>query len=416
MKRITALLLALLMALSPIACGGVKENTSVDELINGVVEEVIRENTETENTTEPAEQTAAPTAHTTAPTAQEGPTELQKQWNGWYFGCIDLDGCTGNWESLNGSTYDATLYIELGADGTGMFGIYDPTGILVQNEYGNLYVQAQCHADENYLYGDSGFAFNDAELNTVDWRFVHNLSDPAKLNVGSTSKEADGSVLGYDFQFRPWGDRWENDSYAQFIPYFASYIDALDHGLTSPFDDSFQGYGIAEPIAEQPQQQTATPDVSSGSTDTGTGESSALLGANPAKLDVNDRGIVTVLYPADQFAYDDLYGKLKNETTGVGILIDPMLGATNFDELKASYEQNNSSEDEYSLVETTVNGYKALVLKYSDWLGATMRIDIDFGGSHDGWYGISFAVSGDTLADCDTELVWAIIRSMSLLK
>jgi len=116
----------------------------------------------------------------------------------------------------------------------------------------------------------------------------------------------------------------------------------------------------------------------------------------------------------DQFVYDDWYGKLKNESTGVGILLDPMLGATNFDELKASYEENNSDEDEYSLVETTVNGYKALILKYSDWLGATMRVDIDFGGNHDGWYGLSFAVSGDTLSDCDTELIWAIIESMEL--
>ena len=123
-----------------------------------------------------------------------------------------------------------------------------------------------------------------------------------------------------------------------------------------------------------------------------------------------------IYYPADQFEYDDLYGKLKNEDTGVGILLDPMLGETNFDELKASYEKNNSDADDYSLVETTVNGYRAQILKYSDWLGSTMRVDVDFGGNHDGWYGISFAVSGDSPEDCDTELVWAIIESMELMK
>ena len=93
-----------------------------------------------------------------------------------------------------------------------------------------------------------------------------------------------------------------------------------------------------------------------------------------------------------------------------------MLGATNLAELKQSYEENNSDEDDYSLKETTLNGYKAIVMTYSDWLGATMRVDVDFGGSHDGWYGISFAVSGDTLSDCDTELIWAIIESMELMK
>ena len=124
--------------------------------------------------------------------------------------------------------------------------------------------------------------------------------------------------------------------------------------------------------------------------------------------------MVYVYYPADQFRYDDTYGKLKNDDTGVGILIDPMLSDKNFDELKASYEKNNSDEKDYSLVETTVNGYKAMILKYSDWLGSTMRVDIDFGGRHGNFYGMSFAVSGDSLEDCDTELVWAIIQSMEV--
>lgn len=152
------------------------------------------------------------------------------------------------------------------------------------------------------------------------------------------------------------------------------------------------------------------------SSDTPSGGDTDLLGSSPAKLDINSKGAGFIYYPADQFVYDEGYGKLKNEDTGVGILIDPMLGATNFDELKKSYEENNSDEDEYSLTETTVNGYKALVLKYSDFLGATMRVDIDFGEEHDGWFSMSFAVSGNSLADCDTDIVWAIINSMELVK
>ena len=45
-----------------------------------------------------------------------------------------------------------------------------------------------------------------------------------------------------------------------------------------------------------------------------------------------------------------------------------------------------------------------------------MRVDVDFGGNHDGWYGISFVVTGDSLKDCDTDLVWAVIESMEVLK
>ena len=56
------------------------------------------------------------------------------------------------------------------------------------------------------------------------------------------------------------------------------------------------------------------------------------------------------------------------------------------------------------------------VQQNADWLGATMRIDVDFGGNHDGWYGVSFVVSGDSLSDCDTDVVWSIINSMELVK
>ncbi|MDO4845332.1 MAG: hypothetical protein Q3977_01830 [Oscillospiraceae bacterium] len=337
-----------------------------------------------------------------------GGADVAQAWNGWYFGCIDFSACTGRWESFNGSTYDAVMYVELDQSGKGKLAIYDPFGNMISNEDSNVYVQADCHADEQRLYCDSGEAFNTA-INPSEWVFVHNLSIPEKLNVGSSSTEASGDKIGYDFQFKPWGDKWEGDDYTQFIPYFTSYIDAIDAGLTSPFDDSFKGFGIAEtPASSASESAPAVTEPAAAS--------SALLGANPTKLDINGRGIASVSYPADQFVYDDGYGKLKNETTGVGILIDPMLGATNFEELKASYQEKNSKEDDYSLVETTVCDYKALILKYSDWLGSTMRVDLDFGGEHDGWYGISFAVSGDSLKDCDTELVWAIIQSLELVK
>ena len=396
---------------------------SLDELLNGVA--AVAGGSDAPKTDEPAPETPAPAAPaepTETPRIEPAPaepTEVQQLWNGWYYGCIDMDGCTGQWAALNGETYDVTMYVELGADGSGRFMIFDPFGALIQNDSNNLVANAWCHADTRYLYGDSGDIFG-CDLDPKDWVMVHNLSVPEKVNVGSKSTNNAGETVGYDFQFKPWGDRWEGDNYTRFIPYFDQYLGAVDAGLASPFGDSFPGLGIANyPISgvngaasggsEKPAEQPA-PSGGSG------GGNSALLGASPEKLDVNNKGVVYVYYPGDQFVYNDDYGKLKNEQTGVGILIDPMLSDKNFDELKASYEKNNSDEQDYSLVETTVNGYKALILKYSDWLGSTMRVDLDFGGKHGNYYGISFAVSGDSLADCDTELVWAIINSMELAK
>ncbi len=393
---------------------------TLNELLNGVAADIVNETPKTEEPDAPKTEADAPKAEP-APSAQAEPTELQKMWNGWYFGCIDLDDCTGRWEALNGETFDVTMYVELGADGSGRLIIYDPFAALVQNETNNLLANAWCHADARYLYADSGLVFG-CDIQPVDWVMVHNLMIPEKLNMGSESTNEDGETVGYDFQFKPWGDRWEGDNYTKFIPCFDQYLAAVDSGLASPFGDSFPGFGIANyairgaagPSSggnEKPADKPAEQPTSGGS-----GGNSALLGKNPAKLDVNDRGVVYIYYPADQFRYDDTYGKLKNDDTGVGILIDPMLGETNLAELKASYEKNNSDEEDYSLVETTVNGRKAIIMKYSDWLGSTMRVDIDFGGKHGSYYGISFAVSGDSLADCDTDLVWAVIQSMEVAK
>ena len=174
------------------------------------------------------------------------------------------------------------------------------------------------------------------------------------------------------------------------------------------------GFGIANyPISGVTPDGGAQPTQQPASGGTG-GGNSALLGDSPEKLDVNDRGVVTIYYPGDQFVYNDFWDKLRNEETGVGILLDPMLGEANFEELKASYEEHNSDEEDYSLTETTINGYRALIMTYTDWLDSTMRVDIDFGGNHDGWYGISFSVSGDSLDDCNTDQIWAIIESMAV--
>lgn len=331
-------------------------------------------------------------------------TEVQKMWNGWWYGCIDISGSEGGWEYANGLTFDAAMQVELDEDGSGKLIIFDPYGAFAVNpDHQNRYVVIDCHADSMYLYGDSGVAF-DYDINPSDWRVVHNLDNPDKIHVGSSYTDDSGNKLGYDFTFLPWGDRWENETYQQFIPRFDDYLAMLDAGMTSPYDDGSGAEAVDAP--------------SNGGSDNGgsAGGNSELLGSNPVRLDVNDRGIVYLSYPGDLFRYDADYGKLKNDDTGVGILIDPMLGSTNFDELKASYEANNSDEDDYSLTETTILGYKALIMTYSDWLGSTMRVDIDFGGNHDGWYGISFSVSGDSLDDCDTDLIWAIIESMELLK
>ena len=337
-----------------------------------------------------------------------GLTEVQELWNGWWYGCADITSTEGDYNWMNNMTFDVAMYVELDAEGNGTLDVYDLYGEMTEGDVLDPYISLDCHADTMYLYGDSGYAYG-SEIYANDWRVVHNLLVPEEINVGSSISD-DGGKFSYDLTLLPWGNRWEGIEYTKFIPHFNEYLAMIDAGYIDPY-----GTTAAETEPATAQTTAAPAPSDGGSSGVSSNEPSPLLGSNPSELDVNGKGVLYVYYP-DGFVYDDDYGKLKNSDTGVGILIDPMLGSKNMDELKKSYEENNSDEDDYSLTDTTVNGYKAMILKYSDWLGATMRVDVDFGGEHDGFYGVSFAVSGDSLSDCDTEIVWAIINSMKLAK
>ena len=360
---------------------------SLDEFLNGTQEAPSGE--------EPGVDPSQP-----AVTEPAGPQAVQQIWNGWYYGCMEMVDCEKGWAWANGYVFDVAMYVDLDENGNGYFGIFDPYGELATGPNNNRFITVKCSADEEYVYGESGTTFG-YEINPDDWVMVHYPDDPDLVYVGSSHTDKDGNVMGYDFTFMRWGMRWEGEElFTEDMNHFDRYLEMLDGGWDTPY-----GLGFEAP---------AWPAASSGGNTPGS--PSSLLGSDPAKLDVYGKGAVYVYYPADQFVYDDGYGMLKNASAGVNIMVDPMLGSTNLAELKASYEKNNSKEAEYSLKETTLLGYKALILTYSDWLGATLRVDIDFGGNHDGFYGMSFSVKADTLKECDTPLVWAVIESMQVVK
>lgn len=335
-------------------------------------------------------------------TPDEPQNEIQQMWNGWWYGGIEFWNCDGEYESLNDYMLDVTMLVELGSDNTGVYRIYEIGGYVSEDYDENCIAEIACHADSNYLYADSGTCFGD-DIYVNDWVFVRNLADENLIQMGSEFNDESGR-LKFDFSLMPWGNNWETQPrYQEQILNFDIYLECINDGQIDPYGNYADT--PAEPGGDEPQ-------TSGGAS----GGNSELLGSDPVKLDINDRGIVFVYYPGDQFEYNADYGKIRSTSGSVSILFDPMLGETNFDELKASYEKNNSSMDDYSLTETTVNGYKAQIMTYSDWLGATMRVDVDFGGSHDGYYGMSFCVSANTLEECDTDLIRAIIESFELAK
>ncbi len=376
---------------------------TLDEMLNGVMDEALGDASDWLSDEGEASESGAPKAL----------TEVQEMWNGWWYGGIDINGCSGDWEVINNMTYDATMYVELDENGVGFMEVYE-FGQIMDSETPNLFAELNCHGDLNYLYGDSGTSFG-LEINSSDWMFVHNLANAEKINMGSAA-QFDNGKLGYDLTLMPWGSYWEGEeAYTCFLPGFEDYIECIEDGQIDPYGNYAESESGSERESE-PSEPTEPSDSGKSSEKASTGSSGAkspLLGSNPTKLDIGN-GRLFVYYPGDLFDYNADYGKIQSKDSGLGILFDPMLGENNLEELRASYEEVNSKEDDYSLRDLTVNGYKAICMTYSDWLGSTMRVDVDFGAEYDEYFGISFAVSGDSLEECDTELVWAIIESFEL--
>lgn len=166
---------------------------TLDEMLNGVVDDAISDALGSEENAGPAE-------------PEE--TEVQKLWNGWWYGAIDINGCTNGWDWLNGYTFDIIMLVELDEDGYGSLSIYEPYGQITDETDDHRFALLDCHADTNYLYGDSGMSFNDT-IKTSDWIFVRNMDNHDKINMGSSFTDADNNRFGYDFTFMPWGSLWE---------------------------------------------------------------------------------------------------------------------------------------------------------------------------------------------------------------
>lgn len=322
-------------------------------------------------------------------------TDVQDKWNGWWYGGMDINGSEKGWEYLNGATYDVVMYVDLDENGEGTLSIYDPFTVLVDNgDDVNKFVDIECHADTNYLYGDSGTEFG-YDIDPKNWIFVSFLDNEDKIGTGSSFTDENGNKMGYDFTFMPWGSYWEGeDSYTQFLPNFDVYKQCIDEGMESPYSEEEEENGETE----------------------ASGEKDAAAAGDSVKLSINDRDIVFVYYPGDRFEYNKDYGKIKSTDGGADILFDPLLGDTNYEEYKTSFEKEYSKEADYSMEETTVNGYKTLVMTYTDWLSSGMQVVVDFGKSVDGYYGMRFSVTGDSVDICNSDTVWAVIKSMEIAK
>ena len=211
MKKVITVILALSVVLTMAACG--KTNESAPMAVSATASDLRIEN-------KPQKTNKVKNKASVAPEE----TEVQKKWNGWYYGGVDMRDCTDSWEIANGNTFDAMMRIALDEKGEGTLTIMDPYGDLMKD----VYVEIMCMANNNTVFAVSGTAFSD-NINADEWLLI---DEKGTISVSSSSKK-DGANIGYDFQFRKWGDKWKGISYSEDIPKFSVYLSLIEQNYNA---------------------------------------------------------------------------------------------------------------------------------------------------------------------------------------
>jgi hypothetical protein len=249
--------------------------------------------------------------------ASAEPTDIQRQWNGTWYGCLSF-------ADFEGQKHDAYMVVDVNADGIGTFTVY----IAGSNA---AFASAICEAEESGLYATRGEVIS-TEMNTYNWMFLPMPDYPDQYAMQDELADGEG-YLNFALFMKIWGGSWQDEIDSDFAiipPGVDSYTRAIENGEQPPYDNgtvnsSSDGAGIGQ---SDPPEQSAAP--------TQTGEKSAFAGAHEftlktfmdnietmLKLTVPDNGWCTKLYSGKLWVYnvptlDDAYSnspRIQFETT-----------------------------------------------------------------------------------------------------
>ena len=216
----------------------------------------------TYHTVKAEEKAASPAAVAAAPTAQAAAplTEIQKQWNGWWYGGMEFDNCTGSFESLSDYVFSLAMFVELDAAGEGTLKLYEVQGQVTQDYPDNCFAEVQCFGDGNYLSAVSGTCFG-GDIYVNHWRFVHNMKFTDRIEMDSTQKNEDGDELNYFFYLKPWDATWGDDesNLTRRIMGFDEHQAALANGETDIFGNKASAPAASEPVPAASEPAAAAP-------------------------------------------------------------------------------------------------------------------------------------------------------------
>ena len=316
-------------------------------------------------------------------------SDIQRQWNGTWFGFMMFNSGTGAYEDGAGDA-DMYMVVDVDAGGNGSFTVYSAYNM---SEWG----KGSCVAREGVLEVIEGELMSSPEpMVPADWTFYQAQDSDDKIVNTSDFTDNNGDTFNYSLFFKPWGADWQDEvdsGRPTYPPGYEDYIAKVNAGEPSPFDVGSSG---------------DKPDASGGTTSGG--ELSGPLGS------WSQNG-VTVSFPSDTYEIQqDIIGNdfiaRKDGSVQITLTVDTLQSDVKANE---GYHDSYSDNEDYTTENITIGGFSARRTTYSDdWATQLYNsmVSMDFGAS-DSPAGITIQIGSDeSIAATWTPEIQAILNTI----
>lgn len=321
---------------------------------------------------------------------------LQQQWNGVWYGVMQLTGCTGKYESFSYTTYDVYLDVAVDADGNGEYRLYDADELI-----GAAFCQAQesvLNTTEGVVFGQDMYAYN--------WMFLPDFNFDNTYCMTDEITDGDGDVISLGIWIKPWGESWQpqidSDFYA-YPPNHDSYMAMVSAGQTP----TLGGGAASAPSAP-----------SAGGSTGGAAVGGAGLTGPTDVFKLSSSGSIVMDYPTDTFAVDDqaIWPKIVAKDGSVNIMAVTLLSESAVQETVDDLRENCASCDDYSDRTLTLGGFDATCISYYDvFFDYNAEYVVDFAQNCNGIYGVKLVVNSvESLDNVLSDEVLAILDTIRL--
>ena len=191
-----------------------------------------------------------PTVEVTEPSVVTD--SLLDWWNGDWYGWWFMYGCKGEYEELEGQSWDCEAHIDIGSDYTGTVELWDDSMPRNTGGIGLIDVSlSDSGTGENGALMSEGGWFMERDLSHADW-----IIDPAlsgfenMIVITGDYDDGSGNSYYYKLMIRPWGQLWDDvDADSRPWSYENWYLPMIRDGVTK----MSERFGDPDAGASEPQ-------------------------------------------------------------------------------------------------------------------------------------------------------------------